>query len=200
MSDIKTEIIKLKAKKILNYYNKENIKFNTALYDDETSIKDVNNKFLFIDYKTKNISLEFAKAVIEYDNTLDYHKMFIRHLSNQNASKQGFLNFSQDKKVDEKMLEEAKFYTNLTKTVLNTFIDKNDTPKFRKNVEKMNDIFDNDLNVVAEGDYGVVFFYKLQSHPQFQPENEKFLKNFSHELAFQKKEKESVKSREQERE
>lgn len=199
MSDLKTEIIKHKAKRILNYYKRENIKFNTALYDDESSIKEVDNKLLFFNYKTKDISLDFANAVIDYDNTLDYHNMFVRHLSKESANKEGFLMFTNERKVDERIVEETKFYTNLTKSVLNTFLQKQDTPEFRENVSKMNEIFQSDLNVVAEGDYGVVFFYKLGEHPEFQPDNQKFLKDFAKEIERQKQEREKNKQK-QERE
>lgn len=189
MSDLKTEIIKHKASRILKYYNREGIRFNTALFDDENSVQQQEKNFLFLKYKTQEFSEEFAKAVISYDDTLDYHNMLVRQLAKESASKEGFLMFTKDVPVNEKEIAETESYINLTKTVLNTFIQKQDTPQFRENVNTMNDIFASDLNIVAEGDYGVVFFYKLNSHPEFQPENQQFLLQFSEQLKNQEQQR-----------
>lgn len=180
MNNLKTELIKNKANKILKYYNRENIKFNSALLDDKSSLKEREESFLFFKYKTQELSEEFARAVIDYDTTLDYHNMLASRLAFESVSKKSF--FAKEIPANKKEVEETEFCVNLTKSVLNTFINKQDTPQFRKNVNKMNEVFSSDLNKVAEGDYGVIFFYRINSHPQFKPKNEMFLHQFSAQI------------------
>ncbi len=115
--------------------------------------------------------------------------MFADYLNKESQTETGFLFLTTKREVNQRNVSTGEFLTLLTRRVLKTYREKQDTPEFHAKVKKMTEIFNDEIELKPIGDYGVIYSYIITSKPVFLEENQIFLENFAKQLINNQKQK-----------